>query len=354
MRRVWRVLAALVALAVVFGVGWWAGREALNPPSDPLVAARAVTVVAEHGEIGNSLELGGTATWEAVGTVRAAIDGTVTAVGDTSQPLEVGDQILQIDLRPVVVAEGRVPAFRTLEVGLHGADVRQLQQFLATEGWYDGTIDGDFDDATAAAVAAWRVDMGLPRGSEVPAGMIVFVPELPVAVRLSVQIGDLVGPGVTIAETLAAAPTFRAIVTEDQRAMIPEGTAISLRRGDHGLEGKAGSTEVVEGIPYLVIEGTDGGPVCPSPCGSVPHEGTSRWDVQAVLVPPERGVLLPLAAVRRNANGETYVVTEDGGTTQVETGASSAGQVIVEGLDAGTVVQLATTGSTPGETLDEG
>jgi peptidoglycan hydrolase-like protein with peptidoglycan-binding domain len=349
MHRVWRVVASLMVLAGVFSVGWWAGHEALSPPSDPLVAARAVTVTAQHGEVGSSLELGGTATWEAVGTVRAITDGTVTAVADTSRPLGVGDQIVQIDLNPVVLAEGTVPAFRTLEGGQRGADVMQLQQFLAAEGFYGSTVDGEFDDATAEAVSAWRAAEGLRPGTEVPAGMIVFVPELPVDVRLTVHVGDLVGPGATVAEILGSTPNFQAIVTEDQLAMVPEGTAISLRRGGDALKGIAGSTEVVDGTPYLAIEGEDGGPVCPGPCQSVPREGTSRWDVQAVLVPSEEGVVLPLAAVHRTADGGTYVVTEDGGRIQVETGASSAGQVIVVGVDAGTVVQLPTAGSTLGQ-----
>ena len=50
---------------------------------------------------------------------------------------------------------------RTLKQGLHGYDVRRLQQVLDTIGYDVGGIDGDFGPATKAAVVAFQQYNGL-------------------------------------------------------------------------------------------------------------------------------------------------------------------------------------------------
>ena len=47
--------------------------------------------------------------------------------------------------RPAAAAKGGyTPASRTLKMGMHGADIKRLQQRLASLGYYPGSEDGNF------------------------------------------------------------------------------------------------------------------------------------------------------------------------------------------------------------------
>ena len=59
---------------------------------------------------------------------------------------------------------------RTLAQGLHGYDVRRLQQVLDTVGYDVGGIDGDFGPATKAAVVAFQHNNGLEADGAVGRG----------------------------------------------------------------------------------------------------------------------------------------------------------------------------------------
>ena len=56
---------------------------------------------------------------------------------------------------------------RTLKTGAQGEDVKQLQRILKIKGVYTGDIDGTLGESTAAAVAAFNSQRGLPAGEVV-------------------------------------------------------------------------------------------------------------------------------------------------------------------------------------------
>lgn len=78
----------------------------------------------------------------------------------TAAPVASGDSVhegqvvVEISGRPVFVIEGDVPAYRSIEPGDDGTDVRILQEALQRLGFYDGEIDGDYSSGTWQAVAA--------------------------------------------------------------------------------------------------------------------------------------------------------------------------------------------------------
>ncbi len=76
--------------------------------------------------------------------------------------VSAGGQVLYaVNLRPVVVAAGETPAFRSLGRGASGgADVAQLQGLLAGLGFFDGDADGEFGWATESAVRDWQESLG--------------------------------------------------------------------------------------------------------------------------------------------------------------------------------------------------
>jgi peptidoglycan hydrolase-like protein with peptidoglycan-binding domain len=60
-----------------------------------------------------------------------------------------------------VTSSAYVPAKRTLEYGMHGSDVRALQQRLEQLTYYPGAADGQFGSSTLEAVWAFQEVQGL-------------------------------------------------------------------------------------------------------------------------------------------------------------------------------------------------
>ena len=68
-----------------------------------------------------------------------AVKGSVLAEGDKA--LEVGG-------RPVLILQGKNPAYRDMRPGDNGPDVKQLEDALARLGLNPGTADGAYDPAS--------------------------------------------------------------------------------------------------------------------------------------------------------------------------------------------------------------
>ncbi len=104
------------------------------------------------------------------------------AVGDT---ITSGEQLAELDGEPLFVLAGPVPAWRDLTPGESGPDVAELQNALASLGYYDGgDTAGYFGAATQDAVAAYYEHLGYtaPASGGVPAADVVFLPSLPASV----------------------------------------------------------------------------------------------------------------------------------------------------------------------------
>jgi Putative peptidoglycan binding domain len=104
------------------------------------------------------------------------------AAGDT---ISNGEQLAELDGEPLFVLAGPVPAWRDLTPGETGPDVTELQNALASLGYYDrGDTPGYFGAATQDAVAAYYEHLGYtaPASGGVPAADVVFLPSLPATV----------------------------------------------------------------------------------------------------------------------------------------------------------------------------
>jgi peptidoglycan hydrolase-like protein with peptidoglycan-binding domain len=65
-----------------------------------------------------------------------------------------------VDNQPVTLLYGALPAYRPLQAGVSGADVRQLKENLKALGYRGHVVDDAFTDATTAAVRKWQTDLG--------------------------------------------------------------------------------------------------------------------------------------------------------------------------------------------------
>jgi Putative peptidoglycan binding domain/HlyD family secretion protein len=104
------------------------------------------------------------------------------AAGDT---ITNGEQLAELNGEPLFVLTGTVPAWRDLTPGESGPDVTELQNALASLGYYDGgDTPGYFGSATEYAVSLYYEHLGYtaPSSGGVPAADVVFLPSLPATV----------------------------------------------------------------------------------------------------------------------------------------------------------------------------
>lgn len=341
--RSWVLICAGVLL-VGGGVGW-AGATVLMPADDALDSAEFTYVEVAQGEVGSSITLNTVAEWTPVPAGSNLAAGVITSV-DVGAGDEVGPGAIlyTVNLRPVVIAQGGVPAFRSLSRGVNGADVAQLQELLTSAGLYSGPIDGGFGSATARAVRAWQTGLGVRADGVVQPGDIVFVPALPARIALddAVVRGASVSGGEPAAQTLPSAPAFSIPVTEDQVLLMPAGTRVEIA-GPEGEEWAGVISEQVtddEDGMRLVVSGVDGATVCGAACGSVPISGSTQLRSRVVTVETVRGATVPSAALLTHPDGTVAVVDAAGQEHPVTVVASARGMSLIEGVELGLRVRL--------------
>ena len=93
--------------------------------------------------------------------------------------MQTNQRLYEVEGDAVYLLDGTYPAYRTLEDGLSGSDVRQLERNLRDldlDPNYKMKVDGEWDDGTTAAVKRWQKRKGMTRDGSIEAGRIVFQP----------------------------------------------------------------------------------------------------------------------------------------------------------------------------------
>jgi hypothetical protein len=131
---------------------------------------------------------------------------------------------------PVVLLYGRVPAWRDLAAGMHGADVRQLNRALvalgcATRAQLD-PASKYFTAETGYALEKLQARLGLPQTGTLPLGQAVFLPS---AIRVTTVPASLGGPA---AGPVLAATSARHVVTialdAAQQSQVKAGDTVTI------------------------------------------------------------------------------------------------------------------------------
>ncbi len=336
-RKLWfqRLVTALVLLAIG-GLAGWSISELVAPRDEVTVQADYVLVAVGDGEVGASLTFNATVGWktEPVGTNRA--HGVVTGVHlDPGSLLAAGDIVYSVNGRPVAVAEGVVPAFRSMSRGDEGSDVRQLQRLLLERGYYRGAIDGAFGPSTARAVRAWQENSGVESTGSVPLGDIIFVPELPVRAVLDetvIRVDATLSGGEAGLLGLPPEPTFEIRTSDEQLARFTVGLPVEIEHEDrlwHAII--AGYQRDQEGVVSVLLEGIGGGAVCGDECASIPVGASTLMPARVITQETLRGPLVPAAALISLDDGSAAVLGEDGDTIPVKILGSARGMAVISG-----------------------
>ena len=346
-KRRWgvRILGgSFVALAA--GAVGWAGATVLTPATDVLDASAFTYIEVAPDEVGSSITLNTVAQWTPVPVGANQAVGVVTTVN-----VVPGDEVGQasvlytVNLRQVVVAQGTVPAYRSIDNGAQGRDVAQLQEMLTAAGHFSGVADGVAGPATAAAIREWQRSLGLERTGVVEFGDVIFVPSLPSRVALDTEVmvrgASLVG-GEVVVQGLPSAPTFHIPATASQAATMPLNTRVEIEAGDSVWEAVVTdqTSDEATGDVNIGLEGRDGAVACGEECGEIPVTGQVLLRSRIITIETVTGLAVPSAALVTGADGQVVVIGNDEVRYPVSVVASAQGMSVIEGVEQGLRVRL--------------
>lgn len=165
-------VVVLTVAAVVVSDGGNEGTTAAASQATATTTIRAQDLV-------ESEVVDGTLGYSDVRTVVNRFGGTVTWTPSAGSVVEPGRRLYEIDGRAVYLLDGSYPAYRTLQAGMTGDDVRQLERNLRRLGLDTDramTVDRTWDPGTTAAVKRWQSRKGMPQDGTIAKGRIAFQP----------------------------------------------------------------------------------------------------------------------------------------------------------------------------------
>jgi len=346
-RRLGLVIAGMIAVAASCGLIGWAAGVVLTPAEDPLDATPYTYVEVAPGVVGASTQLNSSAEWVPTPAGENRAIGVVTSVSiEPGSEVSQGSVLYTVGLRPVAVAQGAVPAFRSIGPGTWGPDVAQLQSMLTAIGLYRGVPDGRSGPDTVAAITSWQRSQALPETGVVEVGDVIFIPSLPARVVLDDEVvarGSTLAGEEDVVRVLTAAPIFTLPVTEAQAGMIPEGTRVEMTSPDGDTWvgfAAAQKPDPQAGTMTVVLDGDAGGVICGDQCDQVPVAGRTLMLSRVITVPESAGLVVPSAALVTDARGDVAVVNEDGDLIVVTVIASARGMSVIEGPSEGILVRV--------------
>jgi peptidoglycan hydrolase-like protein with peptidoglycan-binding domain len=211
MRKRW-VLAGAAVLVVVTVTGGVAATSCANQATLAAQEQPANTAKVQKGKLSAMVSMYGTLTYRARsdGSPYSVINqarGTYTNLPDDGDKVNCGDVFYRVDDDPVLLLCGTVPAYRDLQGGEVGNDVRQLNQNLHKLG-YDAAAgvvispdDNGFTGQTQKALGMLQRDKGVPVTGKLGIAGAVFLPE---SVRIAKVTGELGGSAQPGAQVLSA------------------------------------------------------------------------------------------------------------------------------------------------------
>lgn len=272
-------------------------------------------------------------------------EGVVTAVHvDGPRLVAAGTPLYSVNLRPVVAAEGSLPAFRPLGPGERGDDVVQLRRFLCAEGWRAACGDSPrFDWRLAEAVRGWQRELGVPDDGVVGVGDILWFPSLPARLRpaATLAVGEAAPHGTRPYTVDDLYPVLRVPLTRDQAALVPpEAPAVVAGGFEAVVTAVAPADPGEEQAEFLLTlaAGADREPFCRAyeVCAELLGDQESTTVEVVVHTVPERtGPVVPAAAVETDPTGRTLVRLVDGDLREVTVLTAAGGMVVVDGLRPG-------------------
>ena len=277
------LVVAVLAVVVVPVVTGLVGRHDTGSASTdiPLGSAPVVrTNVAERQQVPGTLGYRGT---ESVVAMRS---GVLTAIAQPGTVVRPGQEVAEIDGRPVLLMRGARPAWRALALGVpDGPDVRQLEKQLRAMGYdpaHDMVVDDHFTSTTRAAVRRWQAATHQPVTGVVPLGAVAFLPESLRVTGDAAPLGSIVGPGQPLVTGTTTAHEVTVALDTAQQTLVSVGDSVVVTLPD-GTTTVRGRVTYVSHVATSATGGDLGGGGQGSGQGAGPPSGQGQPTLQVTV-----------------------------------------------------------------------
>lgn len=280
--------------------------------SDLAVESSVGTATARvtRGDLAESREFRAAVNFGDAWALDTTVTGTVTHSHTVGTVVSNGEELVRVDDKPVFLAAGDMPMFRSLhkvdtrardENGKklqlqRGDDVKQLQDFLLAAGHDAGETlqaDGIFGSSTEKAVKSWQEAVGLSVTGRVDSSQVVFGPAQ-LRISESVRVGSVFQ---SLQVTEAGARVLVDTNNRDRSVLAPD-TDVAVVLGDGTrVDGRSQQQEQATGA--------DGSPIWRTTIEtsqSLPSEASSAI-VEVTDVAAEDSLLVPASALLALAEG---------------------------------------------------
>lgn len=369
------VATATVLVVIAALVGWQLIEPSSSPPesSDPTFEIYKV----KRGDLSVGISLAGNLGYGAAKPIPLQVSGTVTWLPGAGDRAEVGDTLIKVDNRPVVLMYGATPAYRAMDAGsvddptppsspadsgdrgqgdeaaqegeesaqsgsqpesrpaAVGPDVEQLERGLSALGYTGFDVNEEYTIGTAAAVREWQEDLGVMPTGRVEFGDVVF---LTGPIRLQPD-ADALGLPVSETSVQQTGTTMLVTVETDDVQWAERGVEVQVTLPNH---------RTATGRVVSVAAGSESSEMGGSGMQEVriglnhprKNAGTGPVTVRYVSAEQTNVLIVPVTSLVALAEGGYAVELADGQLVGVKPGLYADGFVEVTGdLEVGTEIR---------------
>jgi hypothetical protein len=226
-----RVLIGTAVLVVVVGSGIVAMTDSFGGQA-ALGDGNAATTLASvtQRDLSSRTNVNGTLGYAGSSSVLGQLPGTITALPAIGQIIGQGQVLYQVNSTPVVLLSGTTPAYRSLSVGMTGADVAELNADLvalgdATASQLDPTSD-TFSAATVSALEKLQAALGVDQTGRLDLGRAVFLSSAIRVTAVSAVLGGSAGGPVLTASSMTRVVTVA--LSAAQQSLVKVGDQVTI------------------------------------------------------------------------------------------------------------------------------
>lgn len=336
------ILSVLLLLVVTAALAFWAGQRTINGIPAQQKQQGEAYFEAKIQKIGQEVPASVVVKRNLNAIAVNSLPGTVTEVA--SGTIDAGGMLYAVNEKPVRAILGSLPFYRTLQQDVKGKDVKQLEDFLVTQG-YLYAADETYDWYTETAVKNWQKSNGETPTGIIEEGALVAFPNLPSTFSLgeSIRVTAKLSGGEEAVFASDGALKFILVSTPEQKLYFPPGALVKIDYLDEKWQAVL-TEEIVKdgpsgGLSYLLAS-IDDQVICKETCNKIPIEENFSLPAMVETVPETEGVSIPLTAIEFSGTDQGTVTLIDGKKTEVTVLARSKGIAIVEGINEGDKVKL--------------
>lgn len=235
-RKTWIMAGAAVMAGVVATVGVVAAsgaKQTATAAQEP----PANTAKVEKRTLSAMVSLDGTLTYGAQpdGSPYPVINqaqGTYTKLPQLGQVISQGQVLYRVNDTPVMLLYGSTPAYRSLSVGMTGADATELNADLVALGYATSAQlspnSSYFGSATTTALEKLQAALGATQNGVLTVGQAVFEPNAVRVTTLSSQPGGSAQAGQTVMQGSSTTRQVQVAVNASQQTNVAVGDKVTI------------------------------------------------------------------------------------------------------------------------------